>query len=598
MTPSNPFPAYITPDRSMLRAAFPRVETILQEYMERRKIPGLAYGLVVDGELIFAGGMGIQNPATQTPVTPDSIFRIASMSKSFTAMALVRLRDEGKLRLDAPAADYVPELAALTYPTRDSASITVRHLLTMSAGFPEDNPWGDRHLALPNRQLSEWLLGGIPFSTAPGMAFEYSNYSYGILGRIVANVAGEPYSAYVTRNVLLPLGMTSSTFDVHAVPPERLALGQRLEDGAWVAETPLEDGAFGPMGGLFTTINDFARYMAYLLDAFPPRDDAEDDVLVIRRSSRREMQQGGRQRQISSARPTPDQPAVVLSESYGFGLVATIDSQFGYSVSHGGGLPGYGTFYRLLPDSGIGLAVFANLTYAGAAIPIANAYLELSKTGGLQPRRLSPAPVLLDMQQTITDLYNEWHDEPISAIAADSFFLDLPLAKRREQFQKLRAALGKCQSVTPFEPENALRGRWTLRCRGGSIDAWLSLAPTMPPRLQALELTAARRLSPALKAAAAALVALIGQWDDAAARPLLARSLKREPLRAQFAALRVQYGGALRLGETLESDGATFARVRLLGKLGSTDMKLTLDAKSGKVGEVTFTRPRETLFVP
>ena len=590
------FPSYSIPDRSGLRAAFPRVEAVFRQYLEQQKIPGLAYGLVVDGELVFSGGMGIQNTVDQSPATPDSVFRIASMTKSFTAMALIKLRDEGKLRLDAPAAEYVPELAALPYPTRDSAPITVRQLMTMNAGLPEDNPWGDRQLAIEERQLSEWLRGGIPFSTAPGTTFEYSNYGYAILGRIVANVAGVPYADYVRQHIFQPLGMASSTFDVRTIPPERLALGHRREGDQWVAETPLEDGAFASIGGLFTTINDFARYMAYLLDAFPPRDDAEDG-LIIRRSSRREMQQGGRHRQVFSSRTTPDQPAVVLSDTYGCGLLASFDSQVGYSVSHGGGLPGYGSFFRLLPESGIGLAVFTNLTYAGPATPISNAYSELSKTGGLKPRPLAPAPVLLEMQNAITELYNEWSDERVSAIAAGSYFLDLPLEKRRQQMTDLRASLGKCTSITPFEPENALRGRWTLRCRNGSIDAWLSLTPTMPPKLQALQLTAARRLSPALKDAAAGLVKLIGAWDEDAAKTRLARVVKRPALRAQCEALRVQYG-AIRLGETLESDGQSFARVRLLGKLGMTDMKLVLDANSGKVREVTFTRPRETLFVP
>lgn len=590
------FPTYVTPDRSGLSAAFPRIEATFREFMEKQKTPGLAYGLVVDGKLVFSGGMGVQNPTTNAPVTADSVFRIASMSKSFTGMAIVKLRDEGKLRFDAPAADYVPELATLAYPTRDTAPITVRDLLTMSAGFPEDNPWGDRQLAIQEAVFTEWLRGGIPFSTAPGTTYEYSNYGFGILGRIVTNVSGMAYQQYIRENILLPLGMTSTTYDLHAVAPERLALGHRREGDAWVAEIPLEDGVFGSMGGLFTTINDFARYMAYLLDAFPARDD-DEDVLVIRRSSRREMQQGGRHRQVLSARPMPDAPAVVLSDSYGFGLLAAFDSQLGYSVSHGGGLPGYGSFYRLLPDCGVGIAAFTNLTYTAAVPSITNTLLELGKVGGLKPRALSPAPILLEMQQAITDLYNDWSDAGLEAIAADSLFQDSPLEKRRQQVADLRAAFGKCRSVTPFKPENALRGRWTLTCSKGTIEAFITLAPTLPPTVQWLEFKGARRLSPALKAAASALVSLIQQWEPEAANTSLARSVKREPLRAQFAALRVQYG-ALRLGNTLESDGATFAVVRLNGKLSSIDMKLVIDPKSGKVREVTFTRPRETMFVP
>lgn len=125
-----------------LRSAFPRVEAVFHEFWEKHPVPGLAYGIVVDGELVQSAGMGIQNVTSQTPVTPDSVFRIASMTKSFTAMALMKLREDGKFNLDDAVERHVPELAGLPYPTRNSARITVRQLLTMSAGFPQDDPVG------------------------------------------------------------------------------------------------------------------------------------------------------------------------------------------------------------------------------------------------------------------------------------------------------------------------------------------------------------------------------------------------------------------------------------------------------------------------
>ena len=114
-------------DRSKLARVFPKIDRLYRDYAEQHQLPGLAYGIVCDGSLIFAGGVGIQNVETQTPVSPDSVFRIASMSKSFTAMALLKLRDAGKLYLDEAVATYVPELGDLVYPTRDSAPITVRN---------------------------------------------------------------------------------------------------------------------------------------------------------------------------------------------------------------------------------------------------------------------------------------------------------------------------------------------------------------------------------------------------------------------------------------------------------------------------------------
>ena len=111
-----------------------------REAAEKRHFPGVAFGIVVDGKLVYSGGMGFTNVAKKIPATPKSLFRIASMSKSITSMAILKLRDEGKLRLDDPAETYIPELKNHKYLTADAPKITVRNLLTHSAGFPEDNP--------------------------------------------------------------------------------------------------------------------------------------------------------------------------------------------------------------------------------------------------------------------------------------------------------------------------------------------------------------------------------------------------------------------------------------------------------------------------
>ena len=116
------------------------------------------------------GVTGFRDLTSKSPVDRDTVFRIASMTKSFTAMSILKLRDAGKLSLDDPAERYVPELKGITYPTTDSPRITIRHLLSHSTGFPEDNPWGDQQLADSEEQLSQMLRGGIPFSNAPGIA--------------------------------------------------------------------------------------------------------------------------------------------------------------------------------------------------------------------------------------------------------------------------------------------------------------------------------------------------------------------------------------------------------------------------------------------
>jgi CubicO group peptidase (beta-lactamase class C family) len=219
--------------RAKLSAAFAEIDRIFTEFATRQHVPGAAWGIVIDGELAHSGAHGFRDLATKSPVTADTVFRIASMTKSFTAVSILKLRDEGKLSLEDPAERYVPELKGLTYPTQDSPRITIRHLLSHAEGFPEDNPWGDRQLARSDREMAEMLRRGIPFSNSPGLAYEYSNYGFAILGRIVANVSGMPYRDYVAATIVRPLGISATTLAATAVPTDRLELGDRWEEHRW-----------------------------------------------------------------------------------------------------------------------------------------------------------------------------------------------------------------------------------------------------------------------------------------------------------------------------------------------------------------------------
>jgi CubicO group peptidase (beta-lactamase class C family) len=140
--------------------------------------------LVSDGELVHSGGCDEQWPGGPVP-TADTIFRIASMTKSFTATQVLLLRDSRLLRLDDPAVDYVSELRGLQLPAPDCPPVTIRHLLTMTAGFPTDDPWGDRQQGLAPAALAALLeSGGVRCAWAPGTRFEYSNLGYAMLGNV------------------------------------------------------------------------------------------------------------------------------------------------------------------------------------------------------------------------------------------------------------------------------------------------------------------------------------------------------------------------------------------------------------------------------
>ena len=127
------------------------------------------------------------------------------MTKSFTAMAILKLRDEGKLKFDDPVYLNIPEMKNQKYLTKDAVPATLRHLLTHGAGFPEDNPWGDRQLARTDEELIDLIRKGISFSNDPGLKFEYSNLGFTMLGYIIKKVSGQSYENYITKNILEPL---------------------------------------------------------------------------------------------------------------------------------------------------------------------------------------------------------------------------------------------------------------------------------------------------------------------------------------------------------------------------------------------------------
>ena len=249
---SYPPPRFTDPDRvKKLEATMPEIDEIFRQYATARKVTGLVWGVVIDGRLAHVGTAGVRDRVSNAPVAPDTAFRIASMSKSFAVLAALKLRDEGKLSLDDPLSKWIPEFARMPLPTRDSAPLKVRHIMSHSTGFPEDNPWGDQQLNASDADMTGWLRLGIPFSTPPDTRYEYSNYAFGLLGRVVAKASGEPYEKYVTREILGKLHMDASTFQFSDVPAARRAVGYRIQpDGSYLEEPPLPQGAFSSAGGL------------------------------------------------------------------------------------------------------------------------------------------------------------------------------------------------------------------------------------------------------------------------------------------------------------------------------------------------------------
>jgi CubicO group peptidase (beta-lactamase class C family) len=458
------------------------IDAVCAAFARQENLPGLIAGVVRDGGLAHVTSFGRADLEADRPVTPATAFRIASMSKSTTALGILALRDQGRLALDAPLSEYIPQFAAVVPATRDSAPVTVRHLLTHTAGFVTDDPWGDRMLGMTPAALDRLIATGRLFARPPGLAFEYSNLGYALLGRVLANVSGRPYQVFLRDTILAPLGMTRTTFDAVAASREDFAWPYRIDDGVFSRERLEPDGEVGAMGGLATTAGDYARYVAFLLDAWPARDDPESGP--VRRASVREM--GLFHAPPMLPDPVDDRPAPATA--YGYGLVDAADATLGRRLHHPGGLPGYGSHMLFLPDAGVGVFAFGNRTYA----PMSRLTVRIAETVlAEQPKRAPspPSPWLKRAIEAVVAAYGAGRIETAEAVFAENLLLDRPAGLRNAELAKLKQQLGEGRLET-IEPTHALAGRFVMACERGRLRGTIILSPDPEPGIQKLTVTA------------------------------------------------------------------------------------------------------------
>lgn len=576
-------PAEKAPDPvARIAATAPSNANLIASFAAYEGMPALVYGIISNGQLIDSGAAGLANLAAKTPVSPDTLFRIASMTKSFTAVAILQLRDAGQLALDQPVAHYIPALATLPPPTTDAQPLTVRHLLTMAAGWPEDNPWGDRQLELDDDALDRFLAGGITFATAPASHYEYSNLGYMILGRVVGRVAGMPYQAYVQQHILRPLGMSATCWNVEDVHGQSVAMGYREVAGALIEEP----SAFAPsagdgaaFGGLYSSVRDLARWVAFLLSAWPARDEAEGPVL--RRSSLREMQRCANPRPpVLATRKVGALPQVEAS-GYAYGLFVADNSELGRIVGHAGGLPGYGSHMVWLPDRDLGVVTLANRTYA-PAVPIALQLLRRVVTqAAIKPRRVHPAASLVAAQAQISRLIGKWDDALADELMAANFFLDEPRERWRARVADLHTRHGKLHPEGELEITNPLRGVWTMRGARGWCRVAITLAPTVPPRVQHLSITSIFPPDAKMLAALDALLAAVSAPTQRVVARLFDSTCDRRAALDDLRAVKVLYG-ACTLEQILGGDGVEHTVARLQSLQGALELDVVLNRRTGK----------------
>ncbi|MBO0820072.1 MAG: beta-lactamase family protein, partial [Nocardiopsaceae bacterium] len=596
-----------------------------------------------DGRLVHSGGLGIRRLDGDVP-DADTVFRIASMSKSFTASAVLLLRDAGRLALDDPAREYVPELAAWPGVTPDTAPVSLRNLLTMTAGFPTDDPWGDRQQGLSASDFGALLARGVSWNWAPGTRFEYSNLGYAILGRVVTAVSGTEYSEFVRTRLLAPLGMrrtgyTAEEFGGVSVaasspaapaPEGNLAQGYRRGPDGW-EPVPFEPyGAFAPMGGVFSSVRDLATWVGGFASAFPPRParpgrpgrPADPDRPArpvgqdgtagsgehpLSAASRREMQLP---QAVTLWRGPERLPGggPAIPAYYGLGLFVDEDPALGRIVNHSGGYPGFGSNMRWHPATGLGVIALANGTYAGTsgltdqilraivARP-AGRHVALAPAAPAAPGESAgkpagaPWPETSAAQEAVNALLRSWDDQAADALFTENVALDAPYAERRYALDLLRSRIGEFRpdAGRPAESDTPAHRRWWLTGPGGTAQVQIQLSPPRPPRVQSLLFAIPPDPDGALAAVLSAVVTWMNggsaDWPpDVGTAPGTDMTLLSRRLRMAAA-----WAGKSRAGAFVSGDGSSFAGVELDGEHARLVLTLLVNPATGEIRSADVT---------
>ena len=383
------------------------VENNVPEMMREARLPGFAIAVVKDGDTIYAGAFGARDTQKNLPATTDTLFGIGSITKSFVAISILQLVEQGALSLDDPVAEHLPfELGDPDNPIR------IRHLLTHSPGFPS--------LATSSVLIARGLGEdtGVPMSSAedffrfvngakgeedfaPGERFFYNNAAWRMLGAIIQEKSGVPFHQYVTDNVLRRLGMERSTFDVADLfaDPDHLT-PHKKEDGRAVPAgfpypNPTDNTDFSFLsaaGGISSSVTEMTHYMNMLIEGGRHGDDQ-----LISRRSMRDMQ--------TLHIEEPDN--YYGATGYGFGLGVTPNFLGEKLVDHGGSISVSTAHMALIPEEKLGVIMMGNgggMTYA----PVAESVLAILL--GQTPEEVIPALFIPKRMESLTGRYSIYRD--------------------------------------------------------------------------------------------------------------------------------------------------------------------------------------------
>ena len=346
------------------------IDEVLRGSVKRRKIPAAVAMVATAEKTTYTGAFGKRDSAAVADLSPDSIFRIASMTKAVTSVAAMQLVEQGKLTLDEPVARHLPELSGLEVlegfdkntgnPILRPVSkpVTLRRMLTHTAGFGYDT-W-DENLLRYNAHAAPGATGVPPLVFQPGTRWEYgTNLDW--TGRLVEAVSSQTLEAYFQRNIFAPLGMKDTSFSVPAEKYERLVSSYQRQSDASLKETPRTPPApaktFNGGGGLFSTAGDYVRFMQMILRRGRGSDQQQilrAETVDIMTSNQIGELSAGKMKSVRRDRSSDVDFHTGVDDKFGFGfLINTVAYEGGRSA---GSLAWAGlenTFYWIDPRRGL-----------------------------------------------------------------------------------------------------------------------------------------------------------------------------------------------------------------------------------------------------
>jgi CubicO group peptidase (beta-lactamase class C family) len=338
-----------------LRPRMPEIDSLVSAELARLPVGSVTAGVVVGKELIWSKSFGDADMEKKIPADADTVYRIGSITKMFTALMLEQLVDAGKVHLSDPVEKYFPEIKTVQGRFPDAPPITLIQLATHTSGLGREPDNTETYVTGAVGDWEKTLIAALPhthYIYEPGTRFSYSNIGYAILGAALGRAAAEPYTEYVPKHIFQPLGMTHSALERNAAIVPHLAKGYQVmgPKGPVDAETAQRENEAGrgykvPNGAIYTTVGDLARFASFLMDQGPES--------VLKTAS------------LEAYQTQMMVPADVgLTSGYGIGFV--VGRREGYTAfEHSGAVAGYTAMLIINRAKGIGVIVLSN----GAANP-------------------------------------------------------------------------------------------------------------------------------------------------------------------------------------------------------------------------------------